>query len=105
MSLFQTKPTTALGLVLAAALFLGFTGTASADPGKGLRWSDFAWGSSSRGQPTRPTPSHMYRPAYAYPRPLAYAQPYGYAPAVIPGQVIVNPYQTGPVPVRPGFCR
>lgn len=105
MTLFQTKPTTALGLVLAAVLFLEFTGTASADPGKGLRWSDFAWGSSSRGRPARPTPSYTYPRAYTYPRPFAYAQPYGYAPAAVPGQVIVNPYQTGQIPVRSGSCR
>ena len=42
--------------VAAFSLVTGVAGTASADPGKGLRWSDFAWGPSSRTQPTRTTP-------------------------------------------------
>lgn len=54
-------------VVAAFSLVAGTTGTASADPGKGLRWSDFAWGPSSRTQPTRTTPyysagSYRYSP-------------------------------------------
>jgi hypothetical protein len=49
-------------MVLAAttSLLFGFVGTASADPGKGLRWSDLAWGTSPRGQSMRSVPSYSY---------------------------------------------
>ncbi|MFO0802666.1 MAG: hypothetical protein U0791_06030 [Gemmataceae bacterium] len=40
------------------AVVLGFTGTASADPGKGFRWSDHAWGTAPRGQSMRTLPSY-----------------------------------------------
>lgn len=40
------------------AVLLGFTGNASADPGKGFRWSDHAWGTAPRGQSMRSLPSY-----------------------------------------------
>jgi hypothetical protein len=45
------------------ALVIGFAGTASADPGKGFRWSDHAWGNSSRTQTARSAPAAVYSPA------------------------------------------
>ena len=40
------------------AVLLGFSGTVSADPGKGFRWSDHAWGTAPRGQSMRTLPSY-----------------------------------------------
>lgn len=50
-------------LVAALVTFVVTPNIASADPGKGLRWSDFAWGPSSRTQPMRTMP---YYPAAGY---------------------------------------
>lgn len=105
MSLIQTKQTTALGLTLAAALILASAGTASADPGKGLRWSDFAWGSSSRGQPARPGPSYARPLVQTHPRAFAAPQPFGYAPAAAHGRLVVSPHPSGRVVVRSVSCR
>ena len=55
-----TSPVKFAACVAVLVTFVGTASIASADPGKGLRWSYFAWGPSSRTQPMRATP---YYPA------------------------------------------
>ncbi|MCE9562940.1 MAG: hypothetical protein K8U57_12930 [Planctomycetes bacterium] len=54
--------TSPLKMAGAFVALLASVNLASADPGKGLRWSDFAWG-PSRTPTTRTAPTYYYAPA------------------------------------------
>ncbi len=61
-----TSPLKLTGISVAVLSALLSSATlASADPGKGLRWSDFAWG-PSRTTTTRTAPTYYSTQAYGY---------------------------------------
>lgn len=98
----KMKLTSVLGTAFAVALSLGLADRAAAAPPPGMRWSDHAWGSSSR-PPTdlkgyglqqwmnshrAPTPSRgqppRVGPTYGPPRSYSYGPPAASAPALVP---------------------
>lgn len=81
---YQMRRTSVLCSAVAAVLSLGFVNPASAAPSPGMRWSDHAWGSSSRPPASSRTQPARVGPTCGYPRSSSDAPPVAYTPTPAP---------------------